>query len=153
MIRRSGSTTLSRRNSSAPPCSQFACAAKRRQPSRLCCAGLPPPLTPELRLNNVLNLEEALRRDQWIRQLEAAVLLSTSLSVLLLAGAGIYAMMSLTITQRRKEIGIRMALGADGRQVVTGVFARVDTTRGGRFVGVGGGCCDGIGIQRRTAAR
>ncbi len=32
--------------------------------------------------------------------------------------------MSLTITQRRKEIGIRMALGADGRRVVTGVFSR-----------------------------
>lgn len=79
---------------------------------------------PELHVNNVFNLEEALRRDQWIRRLEAAVLLSTSLSVLLLAGAGIYAMMSLTITQRRKEIGIRMALGADGRRVVTGVFAR-----------------------------
>lgn len=81
-------------------------------------------IDPELHLRDLLNLEEALRRDQWIRRLEGAVLVATSLSVLLLAGAGIYAMMSLTITQRRKEIGIRMALGADGRRVVTGVFSR-----------------------------
>jgi len=55
------------------------------------------------------------------------VLIATSLSVLLLAAAGISAMMSLTITQRRKEIGIRMALGADGRRVVTSVFSRALT--------------------------
>jgi ABC-type antimicrobial peptide transport system permease subunit len=32
--------------------------------------------------------------------------------------------MSFTVTKRRREIGIRAALGADPRRVLTGVFAR-----------------------------
>jgi putative ABC transport system permease protein len=46
------------------------------------------------------------------------------LSVLLLSAAGIYAMMSFTVAKRRREIGIRAALGADPRRILTGIFAR-----------------------------
>jgi len=45
-------------------------------------------------------------------------------SVLLLSAAGIYAMMSFTVSQRRKEIGIRTALGASAGQVLRSIFAR-----------------------------
>ena len=45
-------------------------------------------------------------------------------SVLLLSGAGIHALMSFTINQRRREIGVRAALGADARRILTGVLAR-----------------------------
>lgn len=45
-------------------------------------------------------------------------------SVLLLSAAGIYAMMSFTVAKRRREIGIRAALGADARRVLMEIFGR-----------------------------
>ncbi|MGZ8414657.1 MAG: ABC transporter permease [Gemmatirosa sp.] len=53
-------------------------------------------------------------------------------SVLLLSATGIYAMMAFTVARRRREIGIRAALGADRRRILAGVFARAS-----RQLGVG----------------
>ncbi|MGC4053827.1 MAG: ABC transporter permease [Paludibaculum sp.] len=79
---------------------------------------------PELLLRDVRSLEEALRKEQWIRRLEAGVLLGITVSVLLLSSAGIYALMSFTVSQRRREIGIRVALGASRTRIVVAVFSR-----------------------------
>jgi predicted permease len=43
-------------------------------------------------------------------------------AVLLLSAAGVHAMMSFTIAQRTREIGIRSALGAQPRHLVLGIF-------------------------------
>jgi putative ABC transport system permease protein len=51
---------------------------------------------------------------------------------LLLAGLGLYGVTAYTVAARRIEIGIRMALGASGRQVVRLVLARTAF-----FVGIG----------------
>ena len=45
-------------------------------------------------------------------------------SVLLLSAAGIYALMSLTVSQRRREIGVRAALGGRARHILMSVLAR-----------------------------
>ena len=45
-------------------------------------------------------------------------------SVMLLSGAGIHALVAFTVNKRRREIGIRAALGADARRILTGVLAR-----------------------------
>jgi predicted permease len=79
---------------------------------------------PDLQLRNIVSLDEALRKDQWIRRLEAAVLAAISLSVLMLSTAAIYALMSFTVSQRRKEIGIPIALGADRIRIVASIFSR-----------------------------
>ena len=43
---------------------------------------------------------------------------------LLLAGAGVYAVVALTVRRRTREMGLRMALGADGASVVRSVIRR-----------------------------
>jgi ABC-type lipoprotein release transport system permease subunit len=44
------------------------------------------------------------------------------LSVLLLCSAGVFALMSFNVTQRRREIGVRSALGAHPRRVLFGII-------------------------------
>lgn len=46
------------------------------------------------------------------------------LSVLLLSAAGLYALMSFTVNRRRREIGIRSALGAQPLRLLAGVLRR-----------------------------
>jgi hypothetical protein len=80
-------------------------------------------LDPTLRLQIVTFSE--MKRQQMIG-LRLMVLGSSLviLTALLLSAAGIYAMMSFTVSQRRKEIGIRAALGADAGQLLRSIFTK-----------------------------
>ena len=80
---------------------------------------------PNLQLYRVTSLDAALRKEQSVMRLIATVLGALTLSIVMLSAAGIYSMMSFTVSQRRKEIGIRTALGADPRQILRSIFSRV----------------------------
>jgi putative ABC transport system permease protein len=81
-------------------------------------------IDPALQMRRVVPLSDFYRdlRSFW-RSIAWGVALVT-LSVLLLSAAGIYALMSFTVAQRTREIGIRTALGAHPHRVLAGVFAR-----------------------------
>jgi putative ABC transport system permease protein len=80
-------------------------------------------LDPSARLTNY-PFTLLLRQQELATRLVMLVLALIVVSVLMLSAAGIYALMSFTVAQRRKEIGIRAAMGADSRQLLRGIFAR-----------------------------
>jgi predicted permease len=79
---------------------------------------------PMLQLSQVNSLDGLYREASRAAAQLALVIILVSGSVLLLSAAGIHALMSFTVNQRRREIGIRSALGASGRRVLGSVLAR-----------------------------
>ena len=79
---------------------------------------------PALRLHDVVPMDAL--SDPEIRFLGTWFWLIVGFSALaiLLALAGIYAVMAFTVAQRTREIGIRVALGADARRIVAAIFRR-----------------------------
>ena len=75
-------------------------------------------------LRKVQPLDDVLWETHLPLRLIATTLVAVAASVLILSSAALYALMSVIVTRRRREIGIRIALGADRRRVLTGIFSR-----------------------------
>jgi putative ABC transport system permease protein len=75
-------------------------------------------LDPELPFYRVETLEQAVARSLKTKRLTNLLLTGFAATALLLAALGIYGVMSLSVTSRTNEFGIRLALGAQPRDVL-----------------------------------
>lgn len=81
-------------------------------------------IDPSFRVNRVRPLIEVYQGDKTEERWGAVLLSGITLAVLVLAGGGVYALMSVTVSRRRREIGIRAALGGDPRRILAAIFGR-----------------------------
>ena len=75
-------------------------------------------LDPELPVSDVLTIQQIIERSSGNASLRASLMLSFSVLSLILASVGLYGVLSYLMTQRRGEIGVRMALGARRGEVL-----------------------------------
>jgi putative ABC transport system permease protein len=96
-------------------------------------------LDPELPLFAIEPLADTLGNSQTQRRFTMSVLLVFSVVALVLALTGVHGVVSYSVAQRKREIGIRVALGADRAQIRRFVLAQgVVLAAVGIALGVGG---------------
>ena len=79
---------------------------------------------PALRLYEIVPLDEVNRSEIEVLNFWFRLLVSMSVVSLTLSLAGIYSVMAFTVTRRTREIGIRVALGAERWRVIATILAR-----------------------------
>ncbi|HTM58195.1 MAG TPA: ABC transporter permease [Candidatus Udaeobacter sp.] len=75
-------------------------------------------MDPNLPIMQLRTLREELRFALWIKRLLASIIGVLAVLAFIIAGVGLYGVVAYGVAQRTREIGIRMALGADARNVV-----------------------------------
>jgi putative ABC transport system permease protein len=79
---------------------------------------------PAIRVDQITRLDQVTTPLLWLLGLWTKIIIGLTAVALLLSLAGIYAVLSYTVARRTREIGVRVALGAGARRVITSVFRR-----------------------------
>ncbi len=103
---------------------------------------------PDFHVTNVATQRDFVQRQMLRERLLAALSFFFATVALLLAGIGLFGVLNYAVIQRRREIGVRMALGAQAAHVVKRVTAEMLTPVGaGVLIGLIGGVAFGRLVQ------
>jgi ABC-type antimicrobial peptide transport system permease subunit len=87
-----------------------------------------------LHLQEVITLDEIVAQEHRRMVLGSVLFGSVLLVALVFSAAGLYALMAVAVARRTREIGIRLALGANPRHLLGSVFARAGRQLGGGII-------------------
>jgi putative ABC transport system permease protein len=79
---------------------------------------------PDLPIETTLTMDEAVAASVAAPRFRTLLLVMFALAATLIAACGLYGLMAYAVTQRRREIGVRMALGAQRGDVLRLILAR-----------------------------
>jgi predicted permease len=107
------------------PMRGFAILARTRAQPAASTAGVREALAsadPDIALSVTGSLKDVIRRDNWFYGVFGTLFVIFGLSALFLAAIGLYGVMAFSVSRRRREMGVRLAIGASSRDVLTLVF-------------------------------
>ena len=81
-------------------------------------------LDPTLAIYEIHTMRRIIDRQTWFYRVFGTFFMVFGVCALLLAAAGLYGVMSFAVTQRTREMGVRSALGAQGRQLIALVMRK-----------------------------
>jgi hypothetical protein len=87
-----------------------------------------------LNVRDIVTLDDIVAQEHTSMTVGSLVFGGVLLSALVFSAAGLYALMAVSVQRRTREIGIRIALGADPRRVLRTVFARAGRQLGGGII-------------------